>query len=169
MEKKNTHVAYGAITGVVMVIIGLVAYVTGIAFNPAMRYIGYIPFLIGIILNAMAFSKQHDGFVTFGNVFGSCFKAVMIVALVMVLWSIVSLFAFPEMKQKAMEIAQENLVKNKMSDDQIEKSMAFMRKGYGTLIIASTVFGTLIVGAIFSLIAAGVVKKKGSSPFGAQA
>ena len=83
----------------------------------------------------------------------------------MVVWSIISLFAFPEMKQKAMEIAQESMAKNKMTDDEIEKSLAFMKKGYATIIIASTVFGTLLVGAIFSLIGGLVAQKKGDNPF----
>lgn len=165
MEKKQTHLAYGAITGLIMVIVGVAFYLTGLAFKPGMQYIGYIPFLTGIVLNANAFSKANDGYVTFGNVFGSCFKASMIVALLMVAWSAISLVVFPEMKEKAMEMAQQKMMEQKMSDDQLEKGMAFMKKGYGTLIIASSVFGSLFVGAIFSLIGAAVAKKNGERPF----
>ncbi|MES2703751.1 MAG: DUF4199 domain-containing protein [Bacteroidota bacterium] len=165
MEKKSTHVPYGAITGLIMVVMGLILYFTGLAFKPGMQYMTYIPFIIGIILNANAYSKANNGFVTFGNVFGSCFRATMIIALVMVAWSAISLFAFPEMKVKAMEIAQQEMASKSMSDDQMEKGMEFMKKGYGTMIISFTVFGTLFVGAIFSLIGAAIAKKKGATPF----
>jgi hypothetical protein len=103
MENKNTHIMYGFITGIVMVVVGLIIYLAGWAFKPGMNYVAYVPFLIGIILNAIAFSKANDGFITFGNAFGSCFKASMIVAIVLVAWTIISIFIFPEMKDKAME------------------------------------------------------------------
>ena len=95
MEKKNVHIMYGFITGIIMVIVGLVLYLSGLAFKPGMRYIYLIPFLAGIILNAIAYSKANNGAVTFGNVFGSCFKATMIITLVSIAWSILSNYVLP--------------------------------------------------------------------------
>src|ERR1039457_4032025 len=123
MEKKNTHLVYGFIIGIVMAILGLIFYITGLTFKPGMQsiqYVSYIPFLIGIILNAMAFSKANEGYVTFGNVFGSCFKASMIVTLVILVWSVISMFIFPEMKDKALEMARDKMMNGsqKMTDDQ---------------------------------------------------
>src|SRR4051812_33701569 len=106
MEKKNTHVPYGLVTGVIAVVVSLAFYLSGLAFKPGIQYVAEIPLLAGIILNAIAFSKANDGFVTFGNVFGSGFKMAMIVSLVMIVWSIISIFVFPEMKVKAMEMAR---------------------------------------------------------------
>jgi hypothetical protein len=113
----------------------------------------------------MAFSKANDGYVTFGKVFGSCFRAVMIIALVMVVWNIICIYGFPEMKQKGLEAAREGMAKNpKVTDEQIDKFMQITNKWYNTMVIAGTVFGTLIMGAIFSLIGAAVAKKKGEPP-----
>src|SRR4051812_31581101 len=124
MEKKNTHIMYGFITGLAMVIVGLVVYLTGAAFKPGMQYISYIPFIIGVILNGMAYSKANDGYVTFGNVFGSCFKASMIVTIVIVAWSVISMVIFPEMKEKALTMAREQMAKNpKMTDEVMDTSI----------------------------------------------
>ncbi len=166
MEKKNTHIMYGFITGIAMVIVGLIVYLLGAAFKPGMQYISYIPFLIGIILNGIAFSKANDGYVTFGNVFGSCFKATMIVTIVIITWSVASMYIFPEMKDKAMEMARAEMAKNpKMTDEIMDTSMNMMKKYWNVFLIAGAIFGTLFFGAVFSLIGGGIAQKKGTQPF----
>ena len=161
MEKKNTHIMYGFIAGIVMVIINMIIYVLGFAFKPGMQYISYIPFIFGIILNAQAFSKANDGNVTFGNVFGSCFKASMIITIVLLFWSILSMYIFPEMKEKAMNFAREKMLAQdrKMTDDQIEMGMNMMKKFWNVFLIGGVIAGTLAVGAVFSLVGAGIAKK----------
>jgi hypothetical protein len=165
MEKKNTHIAYGLITGLVMVVILLGLYLAGLAFTPGMQYVQYLALLVGLIMNAMAYTKANDGYVTFANVFGSCFKAVMIVALVVTAWSLLSSFIFPEMKEKALEVMREQLSKRqKMSDDQLDTALNFYKKNWNILAIAGPLFNTLFVGAILALIAAAIPRKKGVNP-----
>jgi hypothetical protein len=166
MEKKQTHLVYGLIAGVITVIISLVLYLTGLMFKSNyLSMISMIPFLIAVILNAMAYSKANDGFVTFGNVFGSCFKLSMIVALVVVAWNIIAIFALPEMKTRIMEMTRETMAKNpKLTDEQIEMSMNITKKYWNTFAIAGAIFGMLFWGAIFSLIGGAVAKKKGEQP-----
>src|SRR3569832_1350393 len=103
MEQKQTHIPYGFVTGLAMAILGVIIYVMGVAFNPAMRYVSMIPYVIGIILNAIAYSKANDHYVTYGQVFSSCFKACAIVALVSLGMSFVMMYAFPDFKEQAME------------------------------------------------------------------
>jgi len=164
MEKKNTHIIYGFVTGIIMVITGLIIYKTGMAFKPGIQYIAYIPFLVGIILNGIAFSKAKDGYVTFGNVFGSCFRAAMIVTLVMVAWSILSMVIFPEMKEKALAMAREEMLKKNYTDEQIDLALSMTKKYWNAFLIAGSVFGYLFWGAIFSLIGGAIPKKKGPQP-----
>jgi Protein of unknown function (DUF4199) len=165
MEKKQIHIPYGFITGLAMVIVGLIIYLAGAAFKPGMQYVSYIPFLVGILLNGIAYSKANDGYVTFGNVFGSCFKASMIVTIVIVAWSLASMAIFPEMKEKALTIAREEMAKNpKMTDDTIDAAINMTKKYWNVFLIAGAIFGTLFYGALFSLIGALVAKKKDAPP-----
>lgn len=167
MELKNTHIPHGFVIGLAMVVIGLIEYVTGMAFKSGFQYIAYIPFLAGLILNARAFAKANDGFVTFGNVFGSGFKATMIVTIVMVAWALTTLLIFPEMKTKALEMSREQMAKNpKMTDEQLDAALKITMKFWNTIVVASSILGTMFFGAIFSLIAAGAVPKKGPKPIG---
>ena len=168
MEKKQTHIAYGFITGIIMVVISLIMYLTGTMFkNDSMKYISMIPFLVGVILNALAYSKANDGFVTFGNVFGSCFKLSMIVGIVLVAWNIIAIFALPEMKAKIIDMSRDAMVKNpKLTDEQIEMSMNMMKNYWNVFAVAGAIFIALFYGAIFSLIGGAVAKKKGERPMG---
>jgi hypothetical protein len=145
---------------VVVVIVGLIFYLTGIAFKPGIQYLSYVPFLIGILMNAVAYSKANEGMVTFGNIFGSCFKASMIVTLVMVAWSVLSMYLFPDMKDKAIEIARESMAKNpRMNDENIETALNITRKYWNVFLISGAIFGTLFYGAIFSVIGGLIAKK----------
>jgi hypothetical protein len=155
---------YGFITGIAMIILGVTLYIAGVAFKPGVQYLVYIPFLIGIIINANAFSKANDGFVTFGNVFSSCFKACAIITILGLAWSFVSLMVFPEMLDKIMEMSRDGMEKKNMSSEQTEQGMEFMKKYFKVFMIGGIVFLYMFLGAIFSLIAAGITKKKGVNP-----
>jgi len=164
---KQTHIPYGFISGILMVIVGLTLHLAKVDLKSKLMYFAYVPFLAGIIMNAIAYSKANDGFVTFGNVFGSCFKAAMIITIVMVGWSVISLYALPDMKEQAMAMSRESMAKQpNMTDEQIDMSMEIYKKYWGAITVSGTVLVGLFFGAIFSLVGAGIAKKKGArSPF----
>ncbi len=159
MEGKKIHLTYGLVTGLIMVVISVILYILNLSFKPGMQYITYIPFLIGLIMNANAYSKANDTMVTFGQVFSSCFKACAIVTLILLVWSFISLAVFPDMVDKAMEIARKSMVEKNLSDDQIDKAIEMTKKFFTPFMIAGVIFGTMFAGALFSLIAAAVAKK----------
>lgn len=161
---KQTHIMYALVTGIVMIILGVILYIAGVAFKPGMQYVSYIPFLIGIILNAIAFSKANDGFVTFGNVFSSCFKACAVITLMSLVWAFIAMMIFPDMMEKGMEIARQKMSEQGMSDEKMEQAMEWTRKYFKAFMTAGIVFGYMFWGALFSLIAAAIAKKKGPNP-----
>jgi uncharacterized membrane protein YciS (DUF1049 family) len=160
---------YGFVAGIIMVALSVLLYVTGLSFKYEwMSYVVQIPFLVCIILNAQAYSKANDGYVTFGNVFGSCFKMSMIVAIVMVGWMIAAIYIFPEMKDKAIELARTKMAEKSpnASDEYIETSIGVVSKYWNYIMVGSAIFGSLFFGAIFSLIGAATAKKNGPRPGG---
>lgn len=160
MERKQTHIAYGFITAVAMILVNVILVVTKMNMKPGVQWLGFVPFLIGIIMNANAYSKANNGSVTFGQVFGSCFKATAIIAIVSVAWGFASMYIFPNMMDEAMEQARAKMAQNKdLSEEQIEQAMGYTRKFFKPLMVAGALFGTLFFGAIFSLIGAAVAKK----------
>jgi len=161
---KQTHMMYALVTGIIMIILGVILYMAGVAFKPGMQYVSDIPFLIGIIMNGMAFSKANDGFVTFGNVFSSCFKASAIITLMSLVWAFIALMIFPEMVDKGMEIAQQKMAEQGMSGEKMDQAMEMTKKYFKVFMIGGIVFGMMFYGLIFSLISAAIAKKKGPNP-----
>jgi uncharacterized membrane protein YciS (DUF1049 family) len=147
-----------------MVVLSTVLYVMNLSFKPGMQYVTYIPFLIGVILNAVAFSKANDANVTYGNVFGSGFKMSALVTIIILVWSFISMMIFPEMATKGMELARQSMMEKNMSEEQIDKAMTFMESHFKLFMVIGVVFWTILFGAIFSLIGAAVAKKNGAKP-----
>jgi uncharacterized protein YbaA (DUF1428 family) len=153
---------YGLFTAIACVIISLVLHFAGLSLETWAAYIAYIPFLIGVILNANAYAKANDNYVTFGNVFSSGFKMSAIVTLIMLAWAFLSLAIFPETKEQALEMAREKMADDpRMTDEQIDMAIDMTRKYFTVGMIMGVVFGYMFVGAIFSLIGAAIPKKKG--------
>lgn len=160
MKKVQTHVKYGGITGAAMVILGLILYVTDLSFKTGMSAVAQIPFLVGILMNAMAYSKANDQYVTFGNVFSSGIKASVIVTVISLVWTVLAMLIFPEMKEKAMEISEQALMDQNMTDEQIDTAMGMTKKFFTVFMVLGILFGTMFWGAIFSLLGAAIAKKK---------
>lgn len=159
MKKIQTHLKYGLFIGIAIIIVDLILHVSNLSYETWAQWIMYIPLLIGLILNAQAYAKANNNFVTYGNVFGSCFKACAIVTLIVIVWSFISLLIFPEAKEKIIELTEKSMTENgKMSDEQIEQSLQMTRKFFIPGMIAIVVFSYMFWGAILSLIAAAIPK-----------
>jgi hypothetical protein len=166
MKKVQTHRKYGLFTGLAIVIVGLILYVTGNNFEKWAQYVMYAPFLLGLILNAHAYAKANNNYVSYGNVFGSCFKTAAIVTLIVLAWSFVSIFIFPDMKDKALEMAQKGMLENNMSDEQIQQALDMTKKYFYPFMMGGIIFGYMLWGAILSAFAAIFPKKLGNqAPF----
>ncbi|XZF13193.1 DUF4199 domain-containing protein [Chitinophagaceae bacterium MMS25-I14] len=163
-ETANTHFTYGAATALAMIVLNLALYLTGNAFQSWAQWVGYIPFIIGIILNGQAFSKAKDNYVTFGQVFGSCFKACAIITLILLVWSFASLAIFPDIIDKALDVTRTKMAAKGMSEEQIDNAIQMTQKYFKPFMVAGVLFGTMFFGAIFSLIGAAVAKKKTGMP-----
>lgn len=162
--KKQTHIMYGFITALAMMVFGLVLHVAKLGQNAALQWLPMVLMLIGLILNAQAYSKANDADVTFGQVFGSCFKATAIIALVMAVWSLISVMIFPEIREQALEKAMADMEKRNMSEEQIDMSINITKKYFNVFAAGGALFGCLFMGAIASLIAAAIAKKAPRQP-----
>jgi hypothetical protein len=165
MEKKQTHVVYGLVTGAIVLVVYLALYLRGLAFKPGIQYVPFIPFAIGIVINCMAYSKANNAEVTLGNVFGSGFKASMIVTLITILWSVICFTVFPEIKTQALEVAKGHMIKEPgMTAAMLKTNMEFVTNRYPTMIISSAIFAGLLAGVIFSLLGALMSKRNAGMP-----
>lgn len=170
METKPTSPAIkGIMISLVLIVFSLVLEFMGQSQNKGLGSIGLLFFVVGIIWGCILYAKQLDGNVTFGNVFADGFKTSAAVTAIMVVFVIISLkLLFPETIDKAMEIAQKEMTAKNMPEDQMETGMNITRKFFTPIVVGATLFTYLAVGAIASLIGAGVAKKNPRDPFNQQ-
>jgi len=161
MERKQVHTAYGVITALLMIVINVVMLLTGNQDNKAINWIAFLPFLGGIIACCVAYSKANNKLVTFGQVFSSGFKASALIAIIIIIWSFLSLYIWPDIQTRAIEKASLDMESKHMDQAQIDQAIGITRKYFKVFMAAGALFSTLFFGAIFSLIGAAVAPKKG--------
>ena len=168
MEEKKvmTHVQKGLLVSLILIVLGVIAHFAGIENEGWYRWLPSIILLAAIIWACVFYSTQMNNQVTFGNVFLHGFKMSAVITVILIVWTIISVaLIFPEIKEKAMETARQQMEEGgKMSDSQIDQAIETGRKFFFVILIGTILFGTLIVGAIASLIGAAVAKKKPVNP-----
>jgi hypothetical protein len=168
MEEKKvmTHVQKGLLVSLILIVLGIAAYFGGFDTQSWYRWIPLLILLIAIIWACVYYSSQMNHQVTFGNVFSHGFKMSAVITIILIVWGVLSVtIIFPEMKQKAIDTARQQMEDGgKLNDSQIEQSLDITRKYFLLFVVIFTLFGTLVVGAIASLIGAAVAKKKPVNP-----
>lgn len=163
--KKNSYLIYGFATVAVMIVVGFLIIYMGAALNKGMSLLIQLPFCAGIVLNAFAYSKANDGYVTFGDAFKSCFKAVLVIMAVRIAWIPVSDFLFPHVKELALAEMHDKLSKNPgINEEQQDTFSNFFIKYWGAIMFLGVMLGTLFMGSIYAVIAAAIAPKKGTRP-----
>jgi preprotein translocase subunit SecF len=122
---------------------------------------------IALIVVCINYANQKSNYVTFGNVFGYGFKTTAIIALITVVYSLLSIYViFPETRDLALEQSRKQMEQQgRLSEDQIDGALETVRKGFLLIVLLSAIFGTLIFGAISSVLGAAFAKKKPVTPF----
>lgn len=156
----TTPVTKGLVLSLILIIIALGVYFSGMDMNGAIRWLGYIVFLAGIIFSVVQYGKQVNYVSTFGNYFAHGFKISAIVTVIMVVYVVIFILLFPEVKDKALEEARKGMQARNLTEEQTNQALDITRRFFMTFLIGATLIGYLFFGAIASLIGAAVTKKE---------
>lgn len=168
MEEKKvmTHVQKGLLVSLILIVIGIAGFFTKLYEQSWFSWASNGILFIAVIWGCITYANQMNGQVTFGNVFAHGFKMSVVIALILIVWVLLAMTVlFPEMKEKTLEMARQRMEdRGNLSDSQIEQGVEFTRKFFIPFAIGGTLLGTLIFGAVASLIGAAVAKKKPVNP-----
>jgi uncharacterized protein DUF4199 len=159
-QTVTTSMTKGIVLSLILIVIALATYFLNMNQSSALQYVSYVVFIAGIIWSVVSYGKQVDHNATFGNYFSHGFKTAATVTAIMVIYVIIFVTLFPDMKEKAMEAARKSMeAKGNLTQEQISQGLALTQKFFTVFLIAGTLVGFLIFGAIASLISAGITKK----------
>jgi hypothetical protein len=165
MENKVTvsqvGLRYGLILGLVSIVFGLILQMTGQATNNWLSSIGYILFIVVIVLAHKAFKEGGDGFMSIGQGLGIGTLLSVIGGTLSSIFTFIYLkFVDDSMLQMIRDKQIEAFEAQGMDDAQIEQAMEMAGKFSGPVaILIMGIVGSALVGFIISLIISLFTKK----------
>ena len=156
---------YGIILGVVLILIQVIMYVTGMFFEGKQwpMYVYYLIFPVTIILGIKTYKANNGGFLTLGQALKVGISIAAISGLLFAIYNaIFNLVIDPGFAEQMLDITREKLAENpNMTEEQIEMSIDWARK-LGGPVIGGAFFIVMSVffGFIYSLIGGLIMQKK---------
>ena len=160
---------YGGIAAMIGIAIGLIMYMADMV-DPSDSTISSIVQLlvfVGAIVLAIKEHREDDlgGYISFGRAFTVGILTTLFLAVINAIWTYIFMgFIAPDMVDMIMEAQMQAMADSGMGEDEIEQAMeitkGFMSPG---MISVMSIFGSLFMGAIISLIVAAIMKK--NSPY----
>jgi Protein of unknown function (DUF4199) len=159
METKvTTHIVKGLMLSALSIVFSIVVYVFNLYDITWLNWVNTGVLMAGLIVGNILYANQNNNNVTFGNLFAHGFKTIYTV--------IAFKFLFPDMIDKIIDISRKQMEKNpKMTDEMIEQAITMTKKFFMPFAIGGTILGTGFMGAVASLIGAGIAKKNPVDPF----
>lgn len=168
MEKQITsHIVKGAILGAFSILFSIIVYVFNLYAITWLSWVSYAVIVGGIIYGNIVYANQNGNNVSFGNIFAHGFKTTAVLIVISVVFTFLSMkVLFPDMIDKIIDLSRAQMEKNpQMTDEMIEQAITMTKKFFVPFAIGGVLIGTGFMGAIASLIGAGVAKKNPVDPF----
>jgi NADH:ubiquinone oxidoreductase subunit 6 (subunit J) len=165
-RKPFSHIAAGLIIAGTLILCSFALMLAqGTGSSPGGGWLSYLVIIGGLIIFIYLYGKAKNNYVTFGELFTYGFKTTTMLTLVFVIFVVIIAVTVPQFKEKAIESARAEMERQKqLADSDIDKGMNLMTKYFWPFIIGGIVLGFVVVGAIGSLIGAGITKKRPVNP-----
>lgn len=159
------YLKYALITICVLIIWTMIQYLTGLDRSDAGKYVNWISYpimILFIVLTLKEVKTINGGYMTLGEGFKNGFMMMVVVALIMSAFTFIYFsYINPDLIEYVSEKAYSDMEDRGLSDEEIEQAMGvakiFMGKGAMT---AMAFLGNIVLGAIFSVIVAAIMKKE---------
>jgi membrane protease YdiL (CAAX protease family) len=168
MKKKSIdYLGKGLIISLVLMVVDLIGGFAHLRFDTWFRWLSTLLLIILLIIFCIQYGKQQTDGVTFGKVFGYGFKISLVVAVLMVIYSLLSIYLiFPEYIDQVLAKTRTDLeAKGGISDEQIDQAVNMTKKFMQPVpIMLVTFLVMLFFGTIGSLLGAAFAKKSEPVP-----
>lgn len=159
---------WGLITGVALILYSTVLYTLDLTTNRGMSVIIYVILIGGLVLGMREYRTANAGYMTYGE--GMSLGALLS-AVAGLLSSVFSVFYTqvidPGFQARITEQVRDQMESaGNLSDEQVDQAVEMMGKFQSPgLQFLFGVLGTILIGVIFSLVIAAILRKNKSNPF----
>jgi hypothetical protein len=165
-EKKINHFIAGGIVGGISILFSVILIVTDQMQNQKVGWIGTIVMIIALAYFVIAYGNSKSNTLGFGELFSFGFKSSAFATIIILAFQVIYNLLFPELQDKIIDFTRQKMMEDpRVTEEAVEKGLAFVKKGYWPFLIGGTIFSTLFSGLIASLLGAAITKKKPQTPF----
>ena len=162
-SSKNFIINNGVILGILGILISVILYAMGMHLDPHWS-IGILQFILMIaiiVLGISQFKNANGGFLNWGQGVKIGVGIAILAALISVIYNYFFItFVEPDFMTQIMEIQNQKLIDQGMTEEQIEAASEMSKKFSTPLFTAAFgIIGSAIGGFIVSAIAAAIMKK----------
>ncbi len=151
----------GFITAILMIAVSLGIYFGKGNFNNNWQYLTYILYVSGILWTLISYKKQQQQPLKFKEYFAQGFKCFIVVTFLMVIFTWVFLWFNPGMKEEMATLMKKEMLDSKsLTPAEIEEKISNAKRMFVPALLMSAIFGYLVIGALFTSIAAAFLSQK---------
>jgi len=151
----------GLITGAIMIVISICIFWAKKSFENGLQYIVYATYVAGILWTIFTFKIETANKASFKEYFAEGFKCFVVVALLMVLFTLVFILLHPELKeQMAAYMKADYATAKDMTPLDIENKIAAAKKFFLPGYLMGAILSYLSIGALITLIASGFLSSQ---------
>lgn len=158
----SNSIKYGLFTGIAMILVALLLYTFDLNGASWAQYGSMLVLFAGIIVGTIAFrDKCNQGFLSYGRSLGSGVLISLGAGILLAIYTYLFLAFFdPAQIMQMAQVAEEKLMEQGLSDEQIDQALSMTKMFMTPASIAVTsIFSMLLWGTLFSLLASIFVKK----------
>lgn len=158
-------IMYGVYTGIALIVLSLLLYVTNLYMNQVMQYVGYVIILAGIVFSTLQYRKnQLKGFMTYGQAFSVGFLTGLFATILSIIWFFFYLkYINPGLTEEilAQVRAKMEAKAGQMTQEQMDQAMSMTERFMKPVWMMVWGFlGNTFWSAIFALVVGIFLKKK---------
>ncbi|MBN1597068.1 MAG: DUF4199 domain-containing protein [Bacteroidales bacterium] len=166
MDQKNSQLRhsakYGLITGGIIVLFQLMLYIFGMLNNQKLNNITFFIIVIGLFISVKHFRDRiNGGLLNFGKAFGVGILTCLFMGIAVAVYTYFQYkFFSPHLMEQLLLETEDRLARWNFSDEILEQQINMMHQIVTPLFVSfSSVLGTVIWGALLSLLTALLLKR----------
>lgn len=162
MQVTFTPALKGLLTGSLMIGLALAFFYGGLAADSPLQFLIYLVYGLGITWTIRSFRQSEKFTGLFWDNFNQGFRCFIVVTLLMVAFTALFSKLHPEFAEQTAKLYKEQLIKEATSKTpaEIEAAVSSYKNGYTTMIVYSSIFGYLIIGAAVTAVLSALTRRK---------
>jgi len=166
---KNVMLTYGLYLGLASILISVIYYVLGMAYENDWKKSVISIVVTGIILflGIKKFKEGNDSFLTMGQAIKTGLGISLVAAVISIVYTIIfMMFIEPEFVNNLAEVSRQKMYETnpELTEEQVEMSMGIVKKMSSPVMLSAFILiASLFFGLIISLISGLILKKEPST------